>query len=327
MLMISEREIRKLINLDELIETVAETMGELGARSACSPHRVAASVPDQDGALTVMPGYIPTRRALTTKIVAQFPRNRNRPTHQAVLLTFDADHGELQALLGATELTAARTAACSALAVRLLARRDSRVLAILGTGLQAAWHARALVRVRTITRIHVAGRDPGRTRTFATRLQHELQLPVRPAADYRDALHAADIACATTHSVQPVIRRSWLSPGTHICSVGHNPCGREIDDQTLADALLCVDSRHAALAAFPAGSNDLLDAVRTGTITEDDIHAELPELVTGSKSGRSRREQITLYKSVGTAVQDAALAGPILVAARAAGVGQEVDLA
>ena len=134
----------------------------------------------------------------------------------------------------------------------------------------------------------------------------------------------ADIVCATTHAVEPVVRRQWVAPGTHITSVGHNPAGREIDDETIVDSLVCVESRRAALAPPPAGSNDLVEPISTGKMGPDHIHAELGELVAGTKAGRVSENQITLYKSAGVAVQDAVAAMLALEAARDAGAGQEV---
>ena len=141
---------------------------------------------------------------------------------------------------------------------------------------------------------------------------------------YREALQGAGIACATTHAAEPVIRRAWLTAGVHVTSVGYG--GREIDDATVADALVCVESRRSALAPFPSGSNDLLMPIRDGVITADHVHAELGELAAGTKPGRNSPDQITLYKSVGVAVQDAAAAALVLVAAHKQGIGEEIAL-
>jgi ornithine cyclodeaminase len=143
---------------------------------------------------------------------------------------------------------------------------------------------------------------------------------------YREALDHADIVCATTHATEPVVRREWISPGTHIASVGYNPAGREIDDQTVVDSIVCVESRRSVLAPPPAGSNDLLEPMSAGKIGPEHVHAELGELISATKPGRTSEEQITLYKSVGVAVEDAAAAMLVLEAAREAGVGAELRL-
>ena len=163
-------------------------------------------------------------------------------------------------------------------------------------------------------------------RALAAELAAELDVPVEAVPTYRDALDGADIACATTHAAEPVVRRSWLSPGVHVTSVGYNRAGRELDDATIADALVCVESRRAVLAPFPAGSNDLLAPIRDGVITADHVHAELGELVSGTRPGRTDADQLTVYKSVGVAVQDAAAVAMVLRAARERDVGEQIRL-
>lgn len=200
------------------------------------------------------------------------------------------------------------------------------MLAILGTGVQARSHARAVVRVRAITEIRIAGRDRRKVDLIAAELSGELGIPVRARMSYQAALDGADVACATTHAREPVVRRPWLSAGSHVTSVGYNTAGRELDDATIADAFVCVESRRAALAPAPAGSNDLTQPIRDGVITAEHVRAELGELVSGARTGRTSRDQITVYKSVGVAVQDAAAAALVLAAARKAGAGQELTL-
>lgn len=328
MLFLSRADVNELLDLDALIDVLAEAMADLSAGRASMPDRIAALVPERDGLLAAMPGYIPSRRALVSKLVSLFPRNAGGPipTHQALIAMFDSETGAPTALLDGTEITAARTGAGSALSARLLAREDSSVLAILGTGVQARSHARAVVRVRPIAEIRVAGRDPRKASVLAAELERELEIETRGVPTYEQALEGADIACATTHPGEPVVRREWLAPGTHVASVGINPPGREIDDATVVDALVCVESRRAALAPYPAGSNDLTDPIGRGLITPEHIHAELGELVSGTKPGRTSPAQLTLYKSVGVAVQDAAAAALVIAAAWTTGAGQELTL-
>jgi ornithine cyclodeaminase len=183
-----------------------------------------------------------------------------------------------------------------------------------------------VVRVRALDEVRLAGRDPERTAALAGSLAEELELPVRACSTYDEALAAADIVCACTHPVDPVVRREWLAPGAHVTSVGFNPNGREVDDATVADALVVVESRASALAAAPAGTRDLTEPIATGVIGADHLHAEIGELVAGTRPGRSSPEQITLYKSVGVAVQDAAAAALVLAAAREQGAGLEIEI-
>lgn len=328
MLVLGASQVDALLDLDALIDALASAMADLSAGRASAPDRVASPVPEREAFLAAMPGYVPSAGALAAKLVTLFPRNSGTrlPTHQALIAVFDPETGEPVALLDGTVITAARTGACSALSARLLAREDATVLAILGTGVQARSHARAICRVRPIRQIKVAGRDPAKAAALADELSSVLEAEVLAVPTYAEALDGADIAAAATHAVTPVIRRSWLAPGTHVTSVGYNADGREIDDATITDALVCVESRRAALAPFPTGSNDLLMPIRDGLITAEHVHAELGELVIGSRTGRTSPDQLTLYKSVGVAVQDAAAAALVLTAARAQGVGEEITL-
>jgi ornithine cyclodeaminase/alanine dehydrogenase-like protein (mu-crystallin family) len=325
-LVVSRAQAEALLDLDALIDALAAAMADLSAGRASAPDRIGALVPEHEGLLAAMPGYVPSAAVLMSKLVSLYPRNAGGalPTHQAVIVVFDPGTGQPVALLDGTAITAIRTGACSALSARLLARPDAGVLAILGTGVQARSHAQAMCRVRPIRQVRVAGRNYAKAAALAAELSDALQISAQAVDTYRDALQGADIACATTHAADPVIRRSWLTPGVHVTSVGYG--GREVDNATVRDALVCVESRHAALAPYPAGSNDLLEPIRDGVIPAEHVHTELGELVAGTKPGRQSPDQITLYKSVGVAVQDAAAAALVIAAARNQSAGQQITL-
>jgi alanine dehydrogenase len=314
-LVLTQPDVRELLDLDQLVDALAAAHAELSAGSVSMPPRVAALVPEREALLGVMPAYLPSA-GLACKLVTLFPQNRDRETHQATIVVFDPANGTPVALMDGTYITATRTAAGSALATRLLAREDARVLAVIGTGVQARTHARAIPRMRPIEEIRVAGRDAAK----AEQLAAELGPTARPVASYEEAIRGADIVAATTHATEPVVRREWLAPGTHVNSVGLNPSGREVDEATVADATLVVESRDSALAPPPAGAPELVG------VDPADVHAELGELVSGVRPGRTSPDELTLYKSVGVAVQDAAAAALVLAAARERGVGREVDL-
>jgi ornithine cyclodeaminase len=275
-----------------------------------------------------MPAHVPGAGALAAKLVGQFPRNHEHglPSHVAVIAVFDPATGVPLAVMDGEVITAERTAAASALSVRLLARAEAAVLAVLGTGVQARAHGRALARVRPLRELRVAGRDPAKAAALAADLGAELGVPALAAAGYREAIAGADIVAACTHSPEPVVCGAWLEPGMHVTSVGVNGDGRELDAEVVSRSLVVVESRSAALAPFPTGSNDLAWAIRDGAVDAGHIHAELGELVAGTRPGRTSPEQITLYKSVGVAAQDAAAAALVLAAARAAGVGTDVAI-
>ena len=320
MLVLSRNEVEGLIDLDRLRETVAGAMADLSAGRVSMPPRIAAMVPDRDALLAAMPAYLASSGALATKLVTLFPRNTDRPTHQAVIVVFDADNGSPLALMDGEAITAARTAAGSALATDLLARKDCYRLVVIGTGVQARAHLRAVSRVRKFGSICVAARDNKKAEALAK------ELGGGAYADIEQAVREADVVCACTHSAEPVVRREWLKAGAHINSVGYNTAGREIDGATFRDALVVVESRSATLAPPPAGSNDIAMAIAEGSMTREHVYAEIGELVSGAKPGRADATQITLYKSVGVAVQDAAAAAMVLDAARKAGVGRTIDL-
>ncbi len=315
MIFLSEAEVRELLDLDELVDALADAHRDLSAGDASMPPRIAAMVQERQGLLGVMPAYLPSA-GLACKLVTLFPQNTDRHTHQALIVVFDPENGTPLALMDGTYITATRTAAGSALATRLLAREDAEVLALLGTGVQARSHARALPRVRAFTEIRIAGRD----RAKAEALADEIGPRARAVSSYEEAIRNADVVAATTHSTDPIVQREWLSPGVHVNSVGLNPAGREVDEQTVADALLVVESRESALAPPPAGAPELVG------VSPADVHAELGELVAGTKPGRSSRDEITLYKSVGVAVQDVAAAALVLAAAKGRSMGRAIEL-
>ncbi len=315
MLVLSQSDVRELLDLDRLVDALADAHAELSAGAASMPPRIASLVPEQEGLLGVMPAYLPSA-GLACKLVTLFPHNRDRETHQAAILVFDPANGSPLALMDGTYITATRTAAGSALATRLLAREDAHVLALIGTGVQARTHGRAIPRVRPIDEIRVAGRDPAK----AAALAEELGPSARAVESFEEAIRGADVVAAATHAVEPVVRREWLDPGTHVNSVGLNPSGRELDAATVDEATLVVESRDSALAPPPAGAPELVG------VDPADVHADLGELVSGARPGRTSRDELTLYKSVGVAVQDAAAAALVLSAARERGTGREVDL-
>jgi ornithine cyclodeaminase len=295
MLVLTRSEVEELLDLDALLDALAAAHAELSAGNASLPPRVAAFT--EHGLLGAMPGFA-AGAGLGAKLVSLFPRNEPPlPTHQALIALFDAESGLVTAVMDGTYITAIRTAAAAALAARLLARPDARVLAILGTGVQSKAAQKMFPRVRDFAEVRVAGRG-----------------------EFEEAVRGADVVHGTTHSPEPVVLADWLSPGVHVSSVGLNPAGSELDPAIVERAdVLCVESRESAFAPPPAGAPELAGG-------DPQRAVELGELVAGTGNGRSSREEITLYKSVGVAVQDLAAAALVLTAARTHGVGLEIEL-
>lgn len=325
MLVLSATEVESLLDLDALVEAIEAAMIDLSSGRASMPARVAAVVPDRQALLAAMPAFLPSAGALTTKLVSQFPQNEDRPSHQALICCFDPETGTPVAIMDGTHVTALRTAAGSALASRLLARPGASVVAVLGTGVQARAHARLMVRLAGVRIIRVAGRNPLRVQHIVDELV-AAGVPAEAADSIEDAVRSADIVCGATHTDRPVVRYDWLQAGTHVNSVGYNAAGAgEVDVATIANSLVVVESRSSALAAPPSGAIELRRAIDQGALDPDWV-IELGEVAADPSTGRIEDSQLTLYKSVGVAVQDAAAAALVLRAAWERGVGIEISI-
>jgi ornithine cyclodeaminase/alanine dehydrogenase-like protein (mu-crystallin family) len=272
------------------------------------PPRTGVEVPGH-GTVLLMGAHTHDATSVTVKLVSLFPGHD--PAHQAAIVVFDAATGTPVALMDGDAITAARTAAGSRLATRLLARADAAVLAVVGTGVQGEAHALALQREREWSEVRIAGRRPEAARALAERLG------VEAAPSIEAAVRGADVVCVATPATEPVLRREWLAPGAHVNSVGYTTHGRELDEATVRDALVVVEARESALAPPPAGSGDLEGA---------QVHAELGELVAGTRPGRSHAGELTLYKSVGVGLEDDAAAALALRGAEERGLGTVVEL-
>jgi len=327
MLILSRREVEDLLDLDVLIDALAPAVADLSAGRVSMPARIMASV-EKRGLLAAMPVFLSSNRTLSTKLVSVFPHNETRgvPSHQAVIVVFDAQTGSPRAFMDGTYITAMRTAAGSALSARLLAREDAQVLLIIGTGVQARAHARAIPRVRSVRHIRVLGRNPRKAERLSAELAAELGIEATRYTDSERAFADADIVCAATHSAEPVVKGAWLKPGMHVTSVGLSADGCELDADAVMKSIVVVETRQAALAADAGGANDLKWPIRDGVMTAEHIHAEIGELISGARRGRTSADQITLYKSVGVAVQDAVAANLVLKAAEKCGAGRDVEI-
>jgi alanine dehydrogenase len=327
LVVLGREEIEGLVAHDALLDALSDAFVAVSAGTVSMPPRIAARVDDRDGLLFAMPAYLPGV-GLGAKLVSLFPLNAGTgvETHHALVLAFDPATGAPRAVLDGGSITALRTAGGSALSTRLLARPDSRVLGILGTGVQARAHLRAVARVRAFTDVLVWGRDAGRAGRFADDAGALVpHLGVRAVPDLDEVFAVADVICAATHADEPVVRGAALRPGTHVTSVGYNRAGREVDAEAVVRSRLFVEARAAALAPYPAGSNDLLWPVRDGVLPGPPEVVELGEVLQGV-AGRTSDSEITLYKSVGIAAEDVAAAAVALAAAEREGRGQPIDL-
>lgn len=290
------------------------------------PACVRLVVPGQHGEGCVAPVHVhnPEGEALGFRLTTVYPDNagRGRPVIQGAVLLVDPVTGALEALVEGGALTAIRTGATSAVATDLLARRSARTLTVFGTGVQARTQVAAICHVREIESVRVYGRDSSSLRAFVSEMAGRGRVPpdIQVAKTPAEAVARADIICTATTSSTPVFADRDLRTGVHINGIGsYSPLTAEIPHRTLARSLLVVDSRSSALTE----AGDLIQAIAQGVITPEHIRAELGDLVLGRVEGRSAPDQITVFKSVGIAVQDAVAASIALKNARAGEIGRE----
>jgi alanine dehydrogenase len=324
-------DVRAAVDMPAAIGVMRTAFAQLASGMAELPERVALSVLDQGATTLVMPAYLRTGRELGLKVVGVFPDNtaRGLPTVPATVLLLDAATGLPLALMDGTYLTALRTGAASGLATDLLARPEARVAALFGAGGQAPYQLEAVCRVRRIERVWLVNRTLIHAEQLAEQVAgwgewrpSEVRV-ADPARESQAAVADADVILTATSSSEPLFAGDWVRPGTHVNAIGaFTPAMCELDAALLRRALVVVDQRTAALAE----AGDLLRAMREGALGADAIHAELGELVLGTRPGRTDPEQITVFKSVGLAVQDVAVASYAYRQAIRLGLGTAIEM-
>jgi len=323
-LAVSEREVRELLAMRDCIEVMQHTFASLSAYGSVQPPRIVAWQPDKRGAIAAMPAWLGKPVTLGAKLISVFPQNRQAgvESHQGFVVLFDSEHGVPRAIVHAGAVTEIRTAAVSAVATRLLANEDASHLAILGSGVQAHAHLHAMREVRPIRRVRVWSRTPEHAQAFARETHDQHGLHVTAASTARDAVEDADIICTVTAATSPVLEGSWLKAGQHINAVGSSvPPFRELDTDAVARARVVVDSYESARNE----PDDLRIPLREGAITQEHILADLAELTSGVRAVRNSTEDITLFKSVGIAIEDLAAAHAIYERAVREGRGTQID--
>ena len=303
-LVLDNRQINELLPMTECIELMADALSALARGEVYQPLRTIVRPPEARGLLGLMPAYRSGEHgAFGLKAICVFPDNpaKGKDAHQGAVMLFSRDSGELLALMNASEITAIRTAAVSAVATNLLAHEDARQLALIGAGVQARTHLAALAAVRPITQARVACRNIEHAEQFAREMQPGFSFPIDPVRSNEEAVRGADLIVTATSSLEPVINHDWISPGAHVNAIGtHSPNSREIDSATMAAARIFVDRRESALNE----SGDYLLAAKEGVVRPESIVGEIGELLIGAKSGRTSPTEITLFKSLGLAIED-----------------------
>jgi ornithine cyclodeaminase len=324
-LVINQSEVRQLLPMGECINLMTEAFKALTRGDALNPPRQAMWLPDKTGLLGMMPACIGDSKLMGLKAVSVFPGNQGTEydSHQGVVLLFETAHGRLLSILDATAITAIRTAAVSGVATRLLAREDADRLAILGSGVQARSHLEAMLLVRNIKQVKVWSRTYAHAVSFAKQIWEQREVQAEATANAREAVEGTYLICTTTATSEPVLMGEWIAPGAHINAVGSSAAqARELDATAVVKSRLFVDWRSSAI--HEAG--DFIVPQKDGIIGDDHIKGELGEILLGRITGRESSEEITLFKSVGLAVEDVAAADYVYRKAVERNKGLRVEL-
>jgi len=335
MLILTRHDVESLLTMPDTIAAVETGFRQLAAGGVEMPQRLATVIAPHNGIHLSMPAFVAGDAApsdetagepgtLSIKVVTVYNDNRahyNLPTIHAVLLLHDARTGQALALMDAEHLTAMRTGAVSGVATRYMARPDAGVVTIFGAGAQAGPQLLAMAAVRSLRQVNVVAL--GDISDFCARMAAQLGIPVLAAADTRAAVEAADLICTATNSPTPLFEGAWLRPGAHINAIGaYTKTMRELDSETVRRSRVIVDRRQAAQVE----AGDIVIPTQEGVIGSDHVVGELAEVVTGITPGRTAAQEITLFKSVGLALQDAVTAALVYRRAVAQRIGQEVSL-
>ncbi len=327
-LLLTRKDVQAVLTMAEAIAAVEEGFKQLALGNVVMPQRTVIPIPDHHGIHLGMPAYVggtDDGGSLALKVVTVYHDNPSKyglPTTIGTLLLNDPRSGALVAIMDAGFLTAMRTGAASGVATKYLARDDACSVGVFGAGVQARTQLLAVCTVRSIDRATVYDVSPELRAKYAAEMSQQLSLPVHAVDDPRACAHN-DVIVTASSSGTPVFEGTWLQPGTHINGIGsHTPSTREVDTETVRRAKVVPDYLSACLAE----AGDLIIPIREGAISEDHIHAGLGEVVAGIKPGRDSAEEITFFKSVGLAVQDAVTAARVYQLARSAGVGQQIEI-
>jgi ornithine cyclodeaminase len=324
-LIANQTEVTQLLPMSECIEVIAEALKMLAGGDGILPLRTMLVLPGGQNVMGLMPSYMGGLRSVGVKVITAFPTNYGTEydAHQGVVLLFDTQHGLLRAILDATSITAIRTAAASGVATRLLSREEAGDLAIIGAGTQAHTHLEAMRSVRNIRRVRVYSLPLEGAYEFAQRESKRYGIEVEVKETAREAVEGADIICTTTTSKEPVVAGAWVAPGAHVNAVGaFTPTSRELDSTLVAKARLYVDRRESTLNE----AGDFLIPKADGLFGDEHIVGELGEVLLGKAPARRSRAEITLFKSLGIAIEDLASAHYILQKASETNTGTWLEI-
>ena len=311
MLILSDRDIAGLLTMGEAIEAVEEAFSQLRRGKVVMPTRSTIMLPEYNGSISLMPSYLEESKAQATKIISIYPDNPGKglPTTAAWIVMNDPKTGQIKAFMDATYLTGVRTGAVSGVAMKYLAPKEARVVSVFGAGVQARNQAWAAATVRKLDEIRVYDPIKQAVDKFAEEMEEKLGIPIVKSTSGEEACKGADIILTATTSKTPVVKRAWLGDKVHISAIGaFYPDWRELETEIIRDAKVVIDEWEA----IKLESGDILIPIQEGEIAESHIYAEIGELVTGEKKGRTSQDGLTVFKSVGIAIQDSSVANLVL---------------
>ena len=325
LLVLNNEQIARLLPLADCIELMSEALASLTRGEVYQPLRTIIRPPEARGLLGLMPAYRHGEfGAFGMKAICVFPGNPaiGKDAHQGMVMLFSQETGEPLALMNASQITALRTAAVSAVATRLLARPEAEQLGIIGAGVQARTHLEALALVRSIKRARITCPTRAHAERVVNEMQDRVPFPLEVVVSNEEAVCGADLIVTATSAHEPVIKREWIADGAHINAIGtHSPQSREIDTATMSAARIFADRRESVLNE----AGDYLLAAKEGAVTPESIVAEIGELVTKTKQGRTSSAEITLFKSLGLAIEDVVCAEHLFRQAKAQRIGSWVE--
>jgi ornithine cyclodeaminase len=323
MLILNQNDVTTLLTMEKCVGLMADTLSALARGEATLPLRTVFLIPD--GAFAVMPAALANPSTVGAKIITVLPKNHGTEfdSHQGAVLLFDTGNGSLLSVMDATSITTIRTAAVSGVATRALAKKDAKTLAILGAGVQGHSHLDAMFAVRKFEDVRIWSRNAKNAQTLADVARDKFGARASVSTSAKEAVAGADVICTTTSATEPVLFGEWLSPGAHVNAVGTSqPHARELDSAVVVRSKLYVDRRESALKE----PGDIITPLKNGEITPEHIIGEIGEVLIGKAPGRANDSDITLFKSLGLAIEDLASAHFLYAEALRTNTGVQVEL-
>jgi alanine dehydrogenase len=321
-LLLSEGDVSSVVSMGDGVRIVEDALRQHSLGGGVAMPRISADLPGNGGAFRIMPAIMPAIEVFGLKTLTGYPGRRLPGETYFVLMLFSCDTGALRAIVAGNRLTGIRTGAASGVAAKYLSRPNSRVLGVIGAGVQARYQVAALLEVRAVNEIRIFDLESTKAETFAQEIETDFQVRARAVGHVREAVSDCDLIVTATAAKTPVFDGQWLDAGTHVSGMGSNtPNKRELDGTVFKRSTLVVDFKDQALQE----AGDLQDALRTGAISAEAVDVELGDVIAGKKPGRQHEREITLFKSVGMAIEDIATATFAYQQALAAGLGTRID--